>query len=232
MKKSRIIFRDENSAMITDHYILQEVRMKTGKILLMIIIITACSLHLVAAKTAVHTPKESIQSTVGAVLDILRNKELAAADRKQERRDKINMLIRDRFDFTEMSRRTLAKHWKERTSEETEEFVEIFSKLLIASYIGKIEAYTDETVTYGKEMIKGKGKYGVVSTIIVTKDVDIPLDYKVILKKDKWWIYDVVVEGVSFISTYRSQYNKIIVRESYAELIAKMKKKLDEVNAL
>jgi phospholipid transport system substrate-binding protein len=206
--------------------------MKTYKVLLLIIIFTVCSLSLAAAKAAVYSPKEAIQSTVEAVLDVLRDKELASPDRKQERRDKINMLIKGRFDFKEMSRRTLAKHWKKRTPEETEEFVDIFSDLLVASYIGKVEAYTDETVTYGKEVIKGKGKYGVVSTTIVTKDVDIPLDYKVILKKDKWWVYDVVVEGVSFISTYRSQYNKIIVRESYAELIEKMKVKLDKVKAL
>jgi phospholipid transport system substrate-binding protein len=206
--------------------------MKKGKILVLIIIITACSLSLVAAKTAVHTPKDAIESTVEAVLDLLRDKDLAAPERKEERRDKINLFIRGRFDFKEMSRRTLAKHWKKRTPEETEEFVNIFSDLLVASYIGKVEAYTDETVTYDKEVIKGKGKYGVVSTTIVTKDVDIPLDYKLILKKDKWWVYDVVVEGVSFISTYRSQYNKIITRESYAKLIEKMKKKLDKVNAL
>ena len=66
----------------------------------------------------------------------------------------------------------------------------------------------------------------------MAKDVDIPIDYKVILKNDKWWVYDVVVEGVSFISTYRSQYNKVIVKESYAGLIQQMKTKLDEVNAM
>ena len=113
-----------------------------------------------------------------------------------------------------------------------EEFVRIFSDLLIDSYIGKIEAYTDEKVMYDKEEIKGKGKYGVVDTKIISKDVDIPIEYKVILKGDKWWVYDVIVEGVSFISTYRSQYDKVIVGDSYAKLLEKMKKKLDEINAM
>ncbi len=129
-----------------------------------------------------------------------------------------------------MAKRSLARHWKKRSSEEKKEFVDIFSDLLERSYIGKIEGYTDEKVNYDKEVLKGKGKYGVVNTTIVTKDVNIPIFYKVRYKNNKWWIYDVVVEGVSFISTYRSQYNKVITRESYAKLIGKMKTKLNSVN--
>ena len=127
--------------------------------------------------------------------------------------------------------RILARHWKARTPEEAREFTAIFSDLLVGSYIGKIEAYTDEKVIFNKEVIKGEGKYGTVITTIVTKKAEIPIDYKVILKDGKWWVYDVLIEGVSFISTYRSQYDDVIVRESYAALIQKMKKKLDEVNA-
>lgn len=204
--------------------------MKIGKIVLMVII-SVCGLSLLSAEASSNTPKESIKATVETVLDTLRDKNLSAPDKKQERRSKIRTLIKDRFDFKEMSMRSLATHWKERTTEETKEFIAIFSDLLVASYIGKIEAYTDEKVIYGKEVLKGKGKYGVVSTTIISKDVDIPIDYKVILKDDKWWVYDVVIEGVSFISTYNTQYNEIIIKESYAALTKKMKEKLDKVNA-
>lgn len=183
-----------------------------------------------SATAADNTPKESIRSTVDAVLAVMKDKAMSVAGKKQERRDRIRTLIRERFDFIEMSKRSLAKHWKARNPEERKEFVAIFSELLEASYIGKIELYTNEKVTYDKETLKGKGKYGVVSTTIVTQDVDIPIEYKVISKKDKWWVYDVVIEGVSFISTYRSQYNKIIVRKSYADLIESMKDKLNEIN--
>jgi phospholipid transport system substrate-binding protein len=159
----------------------------------------------------------------------MRDKTLAVQEKKQERRDKMSALIRERFNFIEMSKRSLAKHWKKLTKEEKKEFVSIFSDLLEASYVGKVENYTDEKVTYNNEKIKGKGKYSVVNTTIVTKDVDIPIDYKLISKKDKWWVYDVVIEGVSFISTYRSQYNKIIMRESFPKLLENMRNKLKEI---
>ncbi len=191
-----------------------------------------CTAVFLSEKAYAETPKEAIQGTVDAVLTVLRDTTLSLPEKKMERRDKIRLLIRDRFNFEEMSKRSLARHWKPRTPEEAAEFTDIFADLLVSSYISKIEAYTDEKVIYDKEVMKGKGKYAMVSTTIVTKDVDIPIDYKAILMDGKWWVYDVVVEGVSFISTYRSQYNKIIVSESYAKLIEKMKKKLQDVNTM
>jgi phospholipid transport system substrate-binding protein len=196
---------------------------------LLLIIITAFTLSLFSVSIAAKTPTESVKFTVDAVLNIMRDKTLAVQEKKQERRDKMSALIRERFNFIEMSKRSLAKHWKKLTKEEKKEFVSIFSDLLEASYVGKVENYTDEKVTYNNEKIKGKGKYSVVNTTIVTKDVDIPIDYKLISKKDKWWVYDVVIEGVSFISTYRSQYNKIIMRESFPKLLENMRNKLKEI---
>jgi len=204
--------------------------MKTGEIFLFIII-SLFSISLLSAYAAADSPKEGIKTTVDSVLEVLRDKALSLPDKYEERRSKLRSLIKDRFDFSEMSMRTLARHWKERTPEEAREFIAIFSDLLVGSYIGKIEAYTDEKVIYNKEVIKGGGRYATVSTTIVTKKVDIPIDYRLILKDGEWRVYDVVIEGVSFISTYRSQYDEIIYRESYAGLIKKMKEKLDEVNA-
>lgn len=201
--------------------------MKIKIVSLLIIMLFGISISSIAK----ITPTEAISTTVNSVLDVMKDESLADSAKKQERRDRISSIIRDRFDFLEMARRSLARHWRKRSPEEKQEFVKIFSDLLEASYIGKIELYTNEKVTYDKETIKG-GKYAIVHTTVVTKDVNIPIEYKVILKDGKWWVYDVIIEGVSFVSTYRSQYNKIIVRESYAKLIEKMKTKLDEVNAL
>lgn len=195
------------------------------------LILAALTIGPVTTAMADATPIESIKTTINSVLDTMRDKELAVPEKKEVRREKISSLIKERFNYEEMSKRSLAKHWKKRTAEEKMEFVILFSELLEASYISKIEAYTDEKITYDKETIKGNGKYGVVNTTIVTKSVEIPIDYKLISKKGKWWVYDVVIEGVSFISTYRSQYNRIIIKESYAKLIENMKNKLKKVNA-
>jgi phospholipid transport system substrate-binding protein len=210
-----------------------KVVMKTRIISIFIYIIASCVYVLFSAHTAAAVaPKDAIQSTIDAVLAVLKDKNLAAPAKKAERRGTIRSIIRDRFDFEEMAKRSLARHWKKRTEEERKEFVSVFSDLLEDSYIGKIESYTDEKITYDKGAMKKGGKYGVVNTTIVTSDVDIPIDYKVKLKENKWWVYDVVIEGVSFISTYRSQYNKIIMKESYAKLIQKMKNRLNESKTL
>lgn len=206
--------------------------MKIKKTPIFIYIITFHILILFMIATATSAPTETIKSTIDSILNILKDKNLSLPTNKKERRNKIGALIREHFDFEEMAKRALARHWGKRTHEEKKKFIPIFSELLVASYTGKIEAYTDEKITYDKEVIKGNGKYGIVNTTIVTKNVNIPIDYKVMIKGSKWWVYDVLIEGVSLISTYRSQYNKIILRESYAKLIQKMKNKLNEVNAL
>ncbi|MEW6418192.1 MAG: ABC transporter substrate-binding protein [Nitrospirota bacterium] len=175
-----------------------------------------------------ESPLTSIRSTIDEVLETLRDKTLAQPKNKEKRREKITNLIKSRFDFEEMSKRILGRYWKDRTEDEQKEFISLFSELLEASYIRKIESYTNEKVTYDNESIKAD-RYGVVSTSIITAKTTIPIDYKVILKDNKWWVYDVVIEGVSFITTYRNQYNKIITSESYAQLIKKMNEKLKEV---
>jgi phospholipid transport system substrate-binding protein len=117
---------------------------------------------------AATAPTEAIKSTVDAILDTLKDKALSVPEKKEERRGRIRSLIRDRFDFEEMSKRSLAKHWKGLSVEDKKEFVDIFSDLLESSYIGKIEGYTDEKITYDNEKIKGKGKYAEINTTIVT----------------------------------------------------------------
>lgn len=199
---------------------------------LLLIIVSAFTFSLFSVAIAAKTPTESMKYTVDGILHIMKDETLSVPAKKQERRDKMSVLIRGRFNFIEMSKRSLAKHWKKISKEEKKEFVSIFSDLLEASYVGKVENYTDEKVTYDKEKIKGKGKYSVVNTTIVTKSVDIPIDYKLIFRKDKWWVYDIVIEGVSFISTYRSQYNKIIMKKSFPKLLENMRDKLKEVRAL
>ncbi len=203
------------------------------KLIKPIIIITALifSFQMVGIASANNSPTEALSLSIDSILDTLRDKTLDSPDKKEERREKIRGYLNERFDFAEMGKRSLAKHWKKRTDEEKKEFIDLFSDLLEASYIGKIEGYTDEKITYDSEKIKGKGRYSVVATSIVTAKVDIPIDYKLINRKNTWRVYDVTIEGVSFVSTYRSQYDEIITKESFPKLIEYMKNKLGEVKA-
>jgi phospholipid transport system substrate-binding protein len=172
-------------------------------------------------------PTNLMKQTIDKVIDILKNKELKKAEKTNERRVAIRKVVGERFDFEEMAKRSLALHWKKRTPEERKEFVPLFSDLLERSYIKKIEGYTDEKFLYTDEKIDVD--YAVVNTRIITKrNVEIPIEYRLLNKNGKWEVYDVVIEGVSLVNNYRNQFNTIIRRNSYEELVKRMKNKQEE----
>ena len=168
---------------------------------------------------------DQVKQTVDAVIVILKDKELKKPEKKEQRSKKIREVIDKRFDFQEMAKRSLGIHWSKRTPEERKEFVPLYSDLLESTYIRKIERYEDEKVIYSSE--KMDGAYAVVKTLIVSgKGVDIPVDYKIFKGNGKWSIYDVVVEGVSLVNNYRTQFNQIIRSESYEGLVKRLKNKV------
>jgi phospholipid transport system substrate-binding protein len=170
------------------------------------------------------SPTDSIRGSVDSILTLLQNKDLDQATRRKEMRKVINA----RFDFRAMSQRTLATNWKKASSEQKQEFVQLFAQLIENTYIGRVEAYTNEKVDYPGEKVKGKK--AVVETLILTPSVDIPINYKVYQKKNgEWWVYDVIIEGISLISNYRSSYQEIVKKEGFDGLIAKMKAKIKEL---
>ena len=175
--------------------------------------------------TQAGEPTEQVKQTVDAVIKILNNKELKKPEKQSERRLKIRETVEKRFDFEEMAKRSLALHWKNRTPQEQKEFVSLFSDLIEDTYIRKIERYEDEKVTYTEE--KTDGSYATVRTkIITTKEIEIPVDYKIFKKEQKWEVYDIIIEGVSLVNNYRTQFNQIIRSGSYEELVTRLKKKV------
>ena len=182
-------------------------------------------LAMTSLATAGASPTESIRGSVDSILALLQDEEMD----KVIRREKIGEVISERFDFRAMSQRTLATNWKSASKEQQQEFVQLFSKLIENTYIGRVEAYTDEKVDYPGEKVKGKK--AVVETLILTASADIPVNYKVYQKDDKWWVYDVIIEGISLISNYRSSYQEIVKKEGFDGLIAKMKAKIKELES-
>jgi len=145
------------------------------------------------------------------------------------RREKLRETIGVRFNYRQMVMRSLAKNYRERSDKEREEFTALFKKLLENSYASKIENYQDETIKYVNEKIKGK--YALVNTEIIRKDGTINVDYKLINEDGKWTVYDFVIEEVSLIRNYRSQFSKIIKTESYGALVSKLSKKIKELES-
>ncbi len=181
-----------------------------------------------AASVQAATPTEQLKTSIDAVLKLLKDEELKRPEKFKERRALLRKTISKRFDFNEMSKRSLATQWAKRTPQERKEFVDLFTNLLEKSYMDRIEAYTDEEIEYNGESIDND--YAVVKTTIRAKDKEgIPIDYKLAKDGDSWLVYDVVIEGVSLVNNYRNQFNKIISAGSYAELVKKMKVKEAEI---
>lgn len=176
-------------------------------------------------------PTVQVKTTIDRVLDILKDPALKGPEKEKERLRQLREVIFARFDFSEMARRSLGLHWRDRNPQERKEFVDLFGDLLEQSYHKKLETYTDQEILYTKEQVDDN--FGVVVTKIISRkeNLEIPIDYKVILRGHHWKVYDVVIDNISLVSNYRSQFNRIIQRSSYADLIKRMRVK-QEAEAL
>jgi len=180
-----------------------------------------------AASAHSEDPLQQIKETTDKLLSVLTNPALKGPAKGNERKELIFKTADERFDWEEMARRSLARHWTQRTPEEKREFVRLFRELLGRTYMDKIEGYKGEKIVYVGENIEGD--YGVVKVKVVTsKSQEIPLEYRLLKKGDNWMTYDVSIEGVSLVNNYRAQFNSIILDSSYRNLIEKMKAKVNE----
>ena len=170
------------------------------------------------------SPTDQLRTNVDRVLKVVGDTSMKAPDHARDRRAQVRRIAEDFFAFDETAKRALGRHWQARTPAEQKEFVALFSDLLERSYLTKIELYGGEKIQYVGEMVDGDA--ATVKTKIVTKaESEIPVDYRMLKRGDKWLVYDVVIEGVSLISNYRTQFNKIIQTSSYQELLNKIKSK-------
>ncbi|MCG6898878.1 MAG: ABC transporter substrate-binding protein [Gammaproteobacteria bacterium] len=190
---------------------------------LLLLLVTGFTLGVSASSFAQNSPTDDIRASVDTIIAILNDGQLDRAGK----RSKISEVVYKRFDFRAMSQRTLATNWRKTTDAEKDKFVDLFSKLIENSYIGKLDSYTNEKVDYTGEKLDGRK--AVVETLIITTSADIPVDYRVYQKGGQWLIYDVIIEGVSLISNYRSSYQEIMKNEGFEGLLTKMQAKIDEL---
>ena len=174
---------------------------------------------------------ESLKGTLNKIINVLNDPALKAPDKKDERKDILMKLIKERFDEQEFARRALGSHWQERTEEEKKEFVETFSGLLERTYLDKIDSYLAKAGTFSEKNVRylketTKGKYVILSTQIITSDnAEIPVLYLFKNKQGNWLACDVAIEGVSIAKNYRAQFKEILANSSFAVLIDKLKSK-------
>jgi len=180
-----------------------------------------------AGVAAAGAPTDQLHGSIDGVLKILSDPELKKEAKAVERRRAIRAVANDIFDFGEISRRSLAVHWQARAPAERQEFVALFSDLLENSYITKIESYSGEKIVYAGDSVDGP--LAIVKTRLVTRQgTEVPVEYRMLLRDDRWRAYDVNIEGISLVANYRAQFNTIITRSGYPDLVAKLKAKRDE----
>ena len=169
-------------------------------------------------------PTDQVRSTVDNITAILKNPALKTDAKRKERRDQLRRAIFARFDFTEMSSRSLGSYWRKLTPPQQEEFARLFTDLLERAYVDQIESYNNEKFIYVKETVD-QDYAEVQSRIQTAKGEEYQLNYRLRLVGKEWKVYDVVVENISLVNNYRSQFNRIIANQSYDELIRKLKDK-------
>lgn len=167
-------------------------------------------------------PTDQLRQRVDEVVRVLDDP--SVKDKPAQRRAAVRKISEEIFDYPDTARRTLGPHWTARTPEEQREFVQLFADLLDRAYFSKIDRYQGEKVRYGAETINGND--ALVKTMIVTRaGSEVPIDYRMHLADGRWLVYDVNIEGVSLVSNYRTQFNKIVQTESYQTLVQKLRAK-------
>lgn len=173
----------------------------------------------VALPLSAGAPADQTRVTIEKVLTIL--KDPAA---RSERRERLRQVIYPSFDFAEMAKRALGPHWQRRSQTEQQEFVKLFTDLVELSYVDAIESYDGEKVAVADEK-RDKDLAEVNTKIVTRKGEAFSVDYKLHQANGSWKIYDAIIENVSLVNNYRSQFNRIIAQSSYGDLITKMKDK-------
>lgn len=202
--------------------------MRRVVLLAIVAMLAAAAVMAVSPPARAGVPTEQLRGATDRVLKLVQDPELKKPARGEERRKQIRAVANEIFDWQETGKRALARHWHPRSPTEREEFSILFADLIESSYVRKIETYSGEKILYVGETIEGD--QATVRTRLVTKsNTEIPIDYRMLKEGDRWRAYDVLIEGVSLVSNYRTQFNRIIQQSSYDELAKKLRTKQEEL---
>jgi phospholipid transport system substrate-binding protein len=172
-------------------------------------------------------PMEKLRADVKKVLDVLKDPSRKAELAKDIKNDKILPIYEAMFDDVELSKRALARNWNNLSVSQRREFVKLFRQLLEKTYGDKILSYNDEKVVFDKETMLSE-KIAEVQTRVITSSKEIPVSYRMILKNNVWKVYDVVIENISLVQNYRTQFNEILAKDTNQQLLDILRKKVKD----
>jgi phospholipid transport system substrate-binding protein len=170
-------------------------------------------------------PMDTVQVNVNKGLEVLRDPKLKAESAREIKKEKLRLIYNNLFDDIEMGKRTLSKNWNSMNNAQRQEFVALFRQILEKAYVDKILDYSNEKILFEKEIIVSD-TMAEIQTKIVTSSKEIPITYRAILKNGMWKVYDVVIENVSLVLNYRTQFNDILVKNTPEQLLEILRKKV------
>jgi phospholipid transport system substrate-binding protein len=178
-----------------------------------------------ASSQGTETPMAAVRETVTEVLRILNDPALKNPAKHAQRRRMLEEIATSRFDYAEMSKRVLGSYWKPLTDTQRNEFVEVYMSFLTDKYAGRIEDYSGRKQEVGYLTERIEGSYAEVRTELRSDKTTFPMDYRLLVKDGRWCAYDIIIDGVSLVSNYRSQFQKIMRDSSYEELVKKLRER-------
>lgn len=190
-----------------------------------ICLLTVCFLFQTLSSYAQsEEPIETVKKTVEGIITLLTDATYKAEDQHEARRQRIVALIEQRFDFALMSQLALGDTWKERSEDEQANFTRLFSDLLKTTYIRRIESYSDEKVSFDKQVLKND--LAMVYSLFSKNNSEFSIIYKLQKSDNDWHVYDVIIEGASIIKQYRRQFSQIVQQENFQGLIKRLEEKM------
>jgi phospholipid transport system substrate-binding protein len=192
-------------------------KMASGFLVLVLLIFPVVSFAGVALDT--------VKANANAVLDVLKDPALKGEKGAKVKKEKVHNAAMKFFDFVELSKRTLGLNWNKLTPDQRKEFVDLYRSLLEDAYVDKLISYTNEKITFTKEVPLSETTVEVQS-MVTSKTGDIPIFYRVIKKENEWKVYDVVIEGVSLVTNYRNQFREILGNNPPEKLLETLRTKV------
>jgi phospholipid transport system substrate-binding protein len=184
-------------------------------------------LFLTALPVYAGAPLDQVQTNLNKVLDVLRDPKLKGESAKKIKKEKLEAIYEQMFDEVELSRRVLGGNWNKLNTTQQQEFIQLYRQVLEKAYIDKILSYTNEKIVFPKENMLASNQ-AEVQTKVITSSKEIPIFYRVLQKNGVWKVYDVVIENVSLVQNYRSQFNDILVKNTPDQLLEILRKKVKD----
>lgn len=184
-------------------------------------------LSMVPIQVHAESALDTIKSRINQVLVVLRDPALKSESAKELKKKRLRLIFDSTFDYAELSKSTLSRNWDKLKPDQQKEFMQLYKAVLEKVYMGTILSYKDQEVVFGKERALGENRVE-VDTKLISGSTETPIKFRIILKDGEWWVYDFVIENISVVSNYRSQFGRILTKESPESMLAGLRKQVGQ----